>query len=83
MAFRNAAVFAGCSSEDSFNVARVAVPAGHEGGHAQDTTLFTAHQAEDGAYIIGRVPCTRIAWLATPHPPSRPSALDFVEQTSS
>jgi len=80
MAFRNAAVFAGCSREDSFAAARVAIPPGQDGGHAQDTTLFTAHQAEGGAYIIGRVPCTRIAWLATSHPPSRPSA---PEQTSS
>ena len=70
MALRNATVFAGCSREDSFNVACVAVPTGHDGGHAHDTTLFTAHHAEGGAYIMGWVPCTRIAWLA-PHPPAK------------
>ena len=69
-AFRNAAVFARCSCEDSFTVARAAVPAGHDGGHAHDTTLFTAHHAEGGAYIMSWVPCTRIAWLA-PHPPAK------------
>jgi hypothetical protein len=83
MAFRNVAVFAGCSRKDSFASDRVAVPPGQDGGHAQDTTLFTAHQAEGGAYIMGWVPCTWIAWLATPHPPSRPSASEFGEQTSS
>jgi hypothetical protein len=69
-AFCNAAVLAKCSCADSFAVARTAVPTGHDGGHAHDTTLFTAHHAEGGAYIMSWVPCTRIAWLA-PHPPAK------------
>ena len=61
-ALRNAAVLAGCNWEDeSFTATRVAVPVeGHDGGHAHETTLFTAHHAESGAELMRWVPCTRI-----------------------
>ena len=61
-ALRNAAVLAGCNWEDeSFTATRVAVSVeGHDGGHAHETTLFTAHHAESGAELMRWVPCTRI-----------------------